>query len=83
MERELREECGIAGNVALRTRIIGYARLLHRGGKPEFFGVTFVGGLDTEVGIATDGIGKIRGESGDTLSFQVHLNLKFLEEVRA
>lgn len=41
MERELLEECGLpprAGSVP--TRVIGFARLLHRGGKPEFFGVS-------------------------------------------
>jgi hypothetical protein len=27
----------------LGTRILGYGRYLHRGGKPEFFGLTFVG----------------------------------------
>jgi hypothetical protein len=44
MERELLEECGLAnaGAGLVRTRLIGYARLLDRGGKPEFFGVSLL-----------------------------------------
>src|SRR5215207_5420508 len=42
MERELAEECGIPRSAIERTIIIGYARLLHRGGKPEYFGVSIV-----------------------------------------
>jgi len=44
MERELLEECGLADNVdeLVRTHLIGFARLLNRGGKPEFFGVSFI-----------------------------------------
>lgn len=39
-ERELREECGLDPHVELRTRLIGYARWLEHGGKPEFFLLT-------------------------------------------
>ncbi len=43
MEREMRSECGIREpGIKVRTEIIGYARLLHRGGKPEFFGVSWI-----------------------------------------
>lgn len=44
MERELREECGLIDNIdgLVRTYVIGFARLLNRGGKPEFFGVSFL-----------------------------------------
>lgn len=44
MERELLEECGLADNVdeLVRTHLIGFARLLNRGGKPEFFGISFI-----------------------------------------
>ena len=40
MNRELCEECNIQKNNILNTRIIGFGRLLDRGGKPEFFGIT-------------------------------------------
>lgn len=41
MERELREECNL-NNAKFQTQIVGYGRLLDRGGKPEFFGITEV-----------------------------------------
>jgi hypothetical protein len=46
MVRELREELGFKHftHQQVRTIIVGFARILNRGGKPEFFGVTF---LDT------------------------------------
>jgi hypothetical protein len=41
MERELKEECGLTPDLSgLRTTVLGYARLVERGGKPEFFGFT-------------------------------------------
>jgi 8-oxo-dGTP pyrophosphatase MutT (NUDIX family) len=40
MERELEEETGIRQNEIRRTEVIGFARWLERGAKPEFFGVT-------------------------------------------
>jgi hypothetical protein len=42
MERELIEECGLDPRrpPKLDTRIIGFARFVMRGGKPEFFGLT-------------------------------------------
>jgi len=44
MERELLEECGIIndGDELGKAHLIGFARLLNRGGKPEFFGVSFL-----------------------------------------
>lgn len=40
-ERELIEECGLdPKRVTLKTYVIGFARLINRGGKPEFFCVT-------------------------------------------
>lgn len=44
MERELIEECGLTGDTdrLVKTHLIGFARLLNRGGKPEFFGVSFL-----------------------------------------
>jgi len=45
MERELAEECGLEGMrpaPRVETRLLGFARLLMRGGKPEFFGVSYV-----------------------------------------
>lgn len=40
MARELAEECGLREDQVGETTILGFARLLHRGGKPEFFGFT-------------------------------------------
>jgi hypothetical protein len=42
VERELREECGLVHrkDVQLRTDVIGFYRLMTRGGKPEFVCVT-------------------------------------------
>lgn len=41
VERELLEEFGIKrGVLQLNTHIIGYAKLIERGGKPDFFAVT-------------------------------------------
>ena len=42
MCRELREECGVSTQQVDEqgTIIVGFARLLHRGGKPQFFGWT-------------------------------------------
>jgi hypothetical protein len=45
MERELVEECGIRLRdlpEPMKTVPIGYARFLMRGGKPEFFGLTYI-----------------------------------------
>ncbi len=45
MEREFREECGISNKKIkgkIFTVLIGYCRLLERGGKPEFFGLSYV-----------------------------------------
>jgi len=36
-KRELTEECGLAADDVAWLRIIGYGRLLHRGGLPQFF----------------------------------------------
>ncbi len=80
MERELREECGIAKDVAIRTRVIGFARLLHRGGKPEFFGVSIIGGGKDAPRISAGEFGRMRDGDGAAFSFQMHLNLKFLED---
>lgn len=41
-ERELREECAISREIRLDTVVIWYARLLERGGKPDFIRLTFV-----------------------------------------
>lgn len=43
MEREIREETGLkktVPNARYRTQVTGHCRILQRGGKPEFFGVT-------------------------------------------
>lgn len=47
MERELREECGFKNkDIKMKTKIIGFARLIERGGKPDFFGVTYIDAKD-------------------------------------
>ena len=40
MERELREETGIRPDEIRNTAVVGFARWLERGAKPEFFGLT-------------------------------------------
>jgi hypothetical protein len=40
MERELQEETGIRENEIRYTKVVGFARWLERGARPEFFGVT-------------------------------------------
>lgn len=40
MERELCEETGIAPTQIMNTEVIGFARWMERGAKPEFFGLT-------------------------------------------
>ena len=41
-ERELREEMGLDSAIKLHSQVIGYQRLLARGGKPEFYCVTWL-----------------------------------------
>lgn len=43
MNRELTEETGIAPGDIVETSVVGYARWLERGAKPEFFGLTRLG----------------------------------------
>lgn len=40
MNRELREECHLPREALLRTEVVGYIRIVERGGKPDFFGLT-------------------------------------------
>jgi hypothetical protein len=40
MERELREETGIRQHEIRHTKVVGFARWLERGARPEFFGIT-------------------------------------------
>lgn len=42
MDRELVEETGIAPEAVASTTLTGYVRVLGRGGKPEFFGISLV-----------------------------------------
>lgn len=42
MERELSEESHIPAKNIIKTEICGYIRILERGGKPDFFGITFL-----------------------------------------
>lgn len=40
--RELLEECNLPKKSNVKTRVFGYVRLLKRGGKPDFFCVSFI-----------------------------------------
>ena len=54
-EREFCEECGLGNPNLLRaagklqSRVIGFARVIERGGKPEFFCVTLYDGPSTDM----------------------------------
>jgi 8-oxo-dGTP pyrophosphatase MutT (NUDIX family) len=49
MERELREETGLRTDQVVSTRVVGFARWMDRGAKPEFFGVTTLAGTADEL----------------------------------
>lgn len=52
MQRELIEECGLTNkDLRIQTYLIGFARLLNRGGKPEFFGFSIVDAMFHELNI--------------------------------
>lgn len=58
MEREFCEECNYQLNSSkkkMSTLIIGYARLLERGGKPDYFGISY---LDEEISVLQNDIRK-------------------------
>lgn len=70
MERELCEETGLRRNEIVKSKVIGFARWMDRGAKPEFFGITelSISAKDIEGGrrlssaerIYTDGIDTIK-----------------------
>lgn len=49
MERELIEELNIPAHMPIHTSLLGYVRLLERGGKPDFFGVTYINATKKEL----------------------------------
>jgi hypothetical protein len=49
MERELCEESGLRPQDVRETKLVGFARWMERGAKPEFFGVTALAVDSTEV----------------------------------
>lgn len=51
-ERELVEEMGLSKEINLKSQVIGFSRLLARGGKPEFFCVTWVDSDIRQVNLA-------------------------------
>lgn len=55
--RELREEVGIPEDLLTETKVIGYSRWLERGGKPEFFAVTYLTKSADEVDALLEDIG--------------------------
>lgn len=55
MEREAIEEIGVVEDRSrMKTWLTGYARLIHRGGKPDFFGLTVVDQDSAELRIRKD-----------------------------
>lgn len=77
MERELSEECNV--NQKLNTSIIGYVRLLERGGKPDFFGLSFYSGDIIKKDVRVKERHLIEGF--DVVEFKSHLTLA--EELEA
>jgi hypothetical protein len=70
MQRELIEECGLADrSIRIQTHLIGFARLLQRGGKPEFFGVSLVDAPLQELNIPADERGFVAAIEGISLDF--------------
>lgn len=74
IERELREEIGLVDrpDVTINTRLVGFARFLNRGGKPELYGVSVISAPLAELKIEEeerDLVDKIRvvSMSGDDL----------------
>jgi len=65
-ERELLEECGLLGDpkVKVKTILIGFARLMNRAGKPEFFGVSFMNIPFSEINVAKDEIDYVADHRG-------------------
>jgi 8-oxo-dGTP pyrophosphatase MutT (NUDIX family) len=58
MERELCEETGIRPDEIRNTAVVGFARWLERGAKPEFFGVT-------ELSVSTEDLARRRHLASD------------------
>lgn len=54
MKRELAAECGLPDDVVTTPMVAGYARLLHRGGKPEFFGISRIKARYSELSVSRD-----------------------------
>ena len=74
MERELREETGIRQDEIRDTKVIGFARWLERGAKPEFFGITQLSATAADIAdrrrhLASDE----RLYTGGTLMFRLDL----------
>lgn len=63
MAREIREECGIAGDLIAKIQLTGFSRQLDRGGKPELYGVAFLDhrfdDLGSEENLFIAGIGSL------------------------
>ncbi|CBH20515.1 protein of unknown function [Acetoanaerobium sticklandii] len=73
MEREFCEENNYKLNNNIKTIVLGYVRLLERGGKPDFFGISFLD-LDSEV-INNDKIKKEElGIAGNRLIIDIDIN---------
>lgn len=69
MERELREECNLDNNIRMKSIVIGYARLLNRGGKPDFFGLTYVDCKKDAISASRKEIREMGDYSHDFISF--------------
>jgi len=49
MNRELDEECSLPKKSSVLTKVVGYIRIVERGGKPDFFGLTRIPYTKAEV----------------------------------
>lgn len=60
MERELCEETGLRADEVRSTRVVGFARWMERGARPEFFGLTELGvGADEVRGRRARGVERL------------------------
>ncbi|WP_410672394.1 hypothetical protein [Amycolatopsis sp. cmx-4-68] len=60
MERELCEESGLTPRDVRETKVVGFARWMERGAKPEFFGLT-------ELAVDSSEVARRRPVSGERL----------------
>lgn len=76
-EREMREELGLADEVQIKSQMIGFSRTMSRGGKPEFFCVSWLESRNEKIELSkveklfthhTDGIPVDWGQSPEEIA---------------